>query len=73
MTNSSALDPIRQFDDVQFLTIAEVALVLRLSKMTVYRMAHSGELDSRRVGRSFRIPVQAVRKFLEPLADQPES
>src|SRR6185437_12413388 len=28
--------------DVRFLTVAEVALIMRVSKMTVYRLVHSG-------------------------------
>jgi len=42
--------------DVRFLTVAEVALIMRVSKMTVYRLVHSGELEAIRVGRSFRVP-----------------
>ena len=42
--------------DVRFLTVAEVALIMRVSKMTVYRLVHSGELEAIRVGRSFRGP-----------------
>jgi excisionase family DNA binding protein len=38
-----------------FLTVAEVAAIMRLSKMTVYRLVHSGELAAVRVGRSFRV------------------
>jgi excisionase family DNA binding protein len=49
---------------VNFLTIAEVALIMRVSKMTVYRLVHGGELESARVGRSFRIPEQAVTSYL---------
>ena len=49
---------------VQFLTIAEVAKVMRVSKMTVYRLVHSGELEAIRVGRSFRVPEQAVNQYL---------
>lgn len=30
------------FDDVRFLTVAEVAEMMRVSKMTVYRMVHAG-------------------------------
>jgi excisionase family DNA binding protein len=51
-------------DDVSFLTVAEVAGVMRVSKMTVYRMVHSGELSAVRVGRSFRVPAKAVREYL---------
>jgi excisionase family DNA binding protein len=32
--------------------------------MTVYRLVHSGELEAIRVGRSFRIPEQAVNGYL---------
>ena len=50
--------------DVKFLTVAEVATVMRVSKMTVYRMVHGGELPAIRVGRSFRVPEQAVHDYL---------
>ncbi len=52
------------FADVQFLTVAEVASVMRVSKMTVYRLVHSGELPAARVGRSFRVPRSAVEDYL---------
>ena len=48
----------------QFLTVAEVAALMRVSKMTVYRLVHSGELEAIRVGRSFRVPEQAVNQYL---------
>ena len=50
--------------DVRFLTVAEVAAVMRVSKMTVYRMVHAGELPAVRVGRSFRVPEKAVHDYL---------
>ena len=50
--------------DMRFLTVAEVAAVMRVSKMTVYRLVHSGELASVRVGRSFRVPERAVHDYL---------
>ena len=48
----------------RFLTVAEVATIMRVSKMTVYRLVHSGELEAIRVGRSFRVPEQAVNQYL---------
>ena len=45
--------------------MAEVAKVMRVSKMTVYRLVHSGELPAVRVGRSFRVPETAVNDYLE--------
>ncbi|HVE98474.1 MAG TPA: helix-turn-helix domain-containing protein [Mycobacteriales bacterium] len=50
--------------EVRFLTVAEVASVMRVSKMTVYRLVHSGELTAVRVGRSYRVPEQAVHDYL---------
>ncbi len=51
--------------EVRFLTVAEVAGVMRVSKMTVYRLVHSGELPAVRVGRSFRVPEKAVHDYLQ--------
>lgn len=51
--------------EVRFLTVAEVASVMRVSKMTVYRLVHSGELPAVRVGRSFRVPEKVVHEYLE--------
>ncbi|MFT4189694.1 MAG: helix-turn-helix domain-containing protein [Aeromicrobium sp.] len=48
----------------EFLTIAEVAAQMRVSKMTVYRLVHSGDLEAVRVGRSFRVTQQAVDAFI---------
>lgn len=49
---------------MQFLTVAEVAEVMRVSKMTVYRLVHSGELPAVRVGKSYRVPQQALDAYL---------
>lgn len=49
---------------VSFLTVTEVAAIMRVSKMTVYRLVHGGEMAAVRVGRSFRVPEPAVREYL---------
>ncbi|GGP57035.1 helix-turn-helix domain-containing protein [Saccharothrix coeruleofusca] len=49
---------------VKFLTVAEVALIMRVSKMTVYRLVHSKALAAVRVGKSFRVPERAVQEYL---------
>ena len=50
--------------EVKFLTVAEVATLMRVSKMTVYRLVHTGDLTAVRVGRSFRVPERAVHDYL---------
>ena len=54
-----------ELGQVKFLTVAEVATVMRVSKMTVYRLVHSGELPAVRVGKSFRVPEKAVHEYLQ--------
>ena len=51
--------------DVRFLTVAEVADMMRVSRMTVYRLVHSGELPAIRFGRSFRVPESGVEQLLQ--------
>lgn len=56
--------------DVKFLTVAEVAELMRVSKMTVYRLVHAGELPAVRFGRSYRVPESAVVDAMNrPIAD----
>lgn len=50
--------------EVKFLTVAEVAATMRVSKMTVYRLVHSGDLPAVRVGRSFRVVEEDVNDYL---------
>ena len=58
-TNSSG-----DLSDPKFLTVAEVAAMMRVSKMTVYRLVHGGELPAVRVGRSFRVTEDDVNEYL---------
>ena len=49
---------------VQFLTVAEGAAMMRVAKMPGYRLVHAGDLPAARVGRSFRVPRGAVEDYL---------
>lgn len=61
---ASGADDDRPLAELRFLTVAEVAALMRVSKMTVYRLVHGGTLPAVRVGRSFRVPEQAVHDYL---------
>ena len=61
---SSAQPPDAPLSQVRFLTVAEVAALMRVSKMTVYRLVHAGELAAVQVGRSYRVPEKAVHDYL---------
>jgi excisionase family DNA binding protein len=59
------------WSDVRFLTVYELALMMRISKMSAYRLVRTGELESIRVGRSYRIPEQAVITYMRDAAFTP--
>jgi excisionase family DNA binding protein len=48
----------------RFLTVNEVAELLRLSDMTVYRLIKKGELPAVRIGRSYRLREDDVDAYL---------
>ena len=69
-TNKGLYRMAPDLSEVRFLTVAEVAEMMRVSNMTVYRLVHSGELPAVRFGRSFRIPESAVATAITtPIAD----
>jgi len=47
------------------LTVKEVAAVMRVSAMTVYRLINSGQLPAVRVGKNFRIRESDLNEYLE--------
>ena len=56
--------PVTPLGTVRFLKVTEVAAALRVSRMSVYRLIHSGELEAVRFGRNFRVPEHAVNAYL---------
>jgi excisionase family DNA binding protein len=51
--------------DDEFLTVAEVASWLRVSKSTVYRLIEAGHLAVIRVSRDYRIKESSFKSFVE--------
>jgi excisionase family DNA binding protein len=56
-------DPISRL-----LTVAEVANVIRVSRMTVYRLIRRGQLKAIRVGRNYRVRSDDLNAYLEAQA-----
>lgn len=52
----------------QLYTVAEVAAMMRVSKMTVYRLVQAGTIECIRFGRSYRVPRDAVRRYLQSVS-----
>ncbi len=49
----------------EFMTVAEVADVLRVSKLTVWRYTESGKLPAYKFGRDLRIKKNELDAFIE--------
>lgn len=47
------------------LTVPEVGAALRLSRFKVYDLIRSGQLQSFTIGRSRRIPADALRTYIQ--------
>jgi excisionase family DNA binding protein len=52
------------FTQARLLTVNEVADLLRVSRMTVYRLIKEGQLKALRVGRSYRLREDDVDEYL---------
>jgi excisionase family DNA binding protein len=46
------------------MTVSEVANLMRVSNMTVYRLIRSGRLSAVRIGNRYRITESDVHKYL---------
>ena len=52
------------FTEARLLTANEVADLMRVSRMTVYRLIKTGEMPAVRVGRSYRLRSEDVDTYL---------
>jgi excisionase family DNA binding protein len=51
---------------VDWMTVAEVATYLRISRMSVWRWVNDGKLPAMRAGRSIRIDPKHVQELITP-------
>lgn len=58
----------REDQGIRLLTVAEVANVMRVSRMTVYRLIRRGQLKAIRVGRNYRVREEDLKAYLESSA-----
>lgn len=64
MSNMTTRESTPMPRDSNYLTPDEVAEELKLSTMTVYRIIRKGDMDAIRAGKSYRIPVEAYKRYL---------
>ena len=54
-----------EYGKLQQLTISQAAKVLSRSEISIRRMIAARELSSTKIGRSRRIPAEAIRELVE--------
>ena len=64
MTNQNFSDALLAGDKV-LLRPRRVAALLDLSRSAVYEQINSGAIPSVRIGRSVRVPAEAIRELIE--------
>lgn len=52
------------------MTIKEVAELLRVNKMTIYRYIKAGKIEAYKIGKDFRVSKIELDKFLEKIKVQ---
>lgn len=52
----------------EFMTVGEIAAILRVSNMTVYRLVRSGSLSAIRAGRGWRVTAGSLSAYLDQAA-----
>ncbi len=64
--NSANYSAITNFDNLPLaLTVLEAGQVLRVGRSVTYELVRSGQLRSVRIGRSIRIPRDALVEYLQ--------
>ena len=56
--------PKSRSNSPRFMTVGEVADLMRVSSMTVYRLIKAGDIRAARVGKSYRIREEDVDQFI---------
>lgn len=51
--------------DYNFLTVEEIAEILKVTKMTIYRYIKSGKIKPNRIGKDFRIAKSEFERFIK--------
>ena len=57
-------DRTNKMDD-KFLTVQEVALTLKVNKMTIYRYVKAGKIQAIKIGKDIRIRTDEFDNFLK--------
>ena len=63
--SENAQERTERSDGVMLLTIVEAARVLSIGRTTMYELVGAGEIDVVHIGRSARVPVEALHEYVD--------
>ncbi len=52
-------------EEIEVLTVEEVASLLKLSKITIYRLIKTGEIPAYKIGASWRVNKKDLESYIE--------
>jgi len=56
---------VNEYSEPLIVTVEHAAQLLGLSRAKLYQLMESGRLDFIKIGSARRIPIDAIRKFIE--------
>ena len=56
--------------EFRFYYVSEVAAMLRVSAPVIYDLIHEGKLEAVKIGRAWKIPTDAVSRYISSLGNQ---
>lgn len=63
--NPYALQELKHKCYPDVLTVGETQKILKIGRLSVYRLIESGQLQAFRIGRAYHIPKKTLVQFLE--------
>jgi excisionase family DNA binding protein len=52
-------------EEAKYLSIAQLAKILQISRIAVYKKVKSGKIKAIRIGRNFAIPKKVIEKYIK--------
>ena len=53
----------------KFFYVSEVAAMLRVSSLTIYKLIHEEKLHAIKIGRAWKVPKKAILSYIRSLND----
>jgi len=73
MSRRPSLQPAATTVEPALLTVAETCACLRISRWTFYRLVHTKQLRTIKIGSTRRVPTTAIAEFIADLSSHEDA